>query len=419
MKDHRREVVVTGMGAVTPFGTGVEALWNSVRSGRSGVDWLQLLPDLDPATYPVRYGAEVKGFSADEHLNQHCDVRIERSVQMGLVASRDALHQADLLDVSDKLVDPFMRIEAVLGSGHGACHEAEIGYSTFFQRGPGAIRPTTIPKSMFNSLSSNVSIHFGLTGSNLVIASACASGASAIGVATVLIRHGYADIVLAGGADSPFTPVLFTCWTKLRVLAQNSDPAKASRPFDRQRTGLVLGEGAGMVVIESKDSADRRGAIPLASVRGYGASSDAFHVTAPTVIGQRRAMEGCLQDAGLRPEDVSYINAHGTGTRANDETEAHAIVDVFGQRGSALTVSSTKSMLGHSLGACGAIEFIVCVEALRHGFIPPTINCDEPDPEVGLDYVPNVGRPHGMRFAMSNSFAFGGNNVALLVENAP
>ena len=418
MKNHRREVVVTGMGAVTPLGIGVDALWNGVRSGRSGVDWLQLLPDLDPAIYPVRYAAEVKDFSADKLLKQHCDVRIERSVQMGLVASCEALHQARLLDTSEKLLDPSIRIEAILGSGHGACHEAEIGYSTFFQRGPGAVRPTTIPKSMFNALSSNVSIYFGLTGSNLVIASACASGATAIGIAAVLIRHGYADIVLAGGADSPFTPVLFTCWTKLRVLAQNLDPAKACRPFDRQRTGMVLGEGAAMVVMESRDNADRRGVPPLAIVRGYGASSDAFHVTAPTVIGQRSAMEGCLEDAGVRPEDVTYINAHGTGTKANDETEAHAIVDVFGQRGSAVKVSSTKSMLGHSLGACGATEFIVCVEALRHGFIPPTINCDEPDPEVGLDYVPNVGRPHAIRFAMSNSFAFGGNNVTLLVENA-
>jgi 3-oxoacyl-[acyl-carrier-protein] synthase II len=418
MRADNREVVVTGIGAVTPFGIGAEALWDGVRNGRSSVDWIQSLPDLDPAIYPVRYAAEVKAFSADEHLKQHCDVRIERSVRMGLVASRDALHQAHLLDTSDKLLDPSMRIEVILGSGHGACHEAEIGYSTFFQRGPGTVRPTTIPKSMFNSLSSNVSIHFGLTGGNLVIASACASGASAIGIATVLIRHGYADIVLAGGADSPFTPVLFTCWTKLRVLALNTDPAKASRPFDRRRTGMVLGEGAAMVVMESRDSAERRGVIPLATVRGYGASSDAFHVTAPTVIGQRRAIEACLEDAGLQPEDITYINAHGTGTKANDETEAHAIVEVFGRRASAVPVSSTKSMLGHSLGACGAIEFIVCVEALRHGFIPPTINCDEPDPEVGLDYVPNVGRPYAMRFAMSNSFAFGGNNVALLMENA-
>jgi 3-oxoacyl-[acyl-carrier-protein] synthase II len=418
MSNHRREVVVTGMGAVTPFGVGVDALWDGVRSGRSGVDWIRLLPDLDPAIYPVRYAAEVKRFFIDECLKQHCDVRLERSVQMGLVAARGALHQAELLDPSDKLIDSSMRIETIAGSGHGPCHEAEVGHSTFFQRGPAAVRPTTIPKSMFNSLSSNLSIHFGMTGTNLVIASACASGTSAIGLGTILIRHGYADIVLAGGADSPLTRVVFACWTNLRVLARSSEPHKASRPFDRQRNGMVLGEGAGMVVLESRTNADRRGVAPLATVRGYAASSDAFHITAPTVIGQRRAMEGCLADAGLKLEDVDYVNAHGTGTKANDETEAQAIVETFGQRGPDMPVSSTKSMLGHSLGASGAIEFIVCVEAIRHGFVPPTINCDEPDPEVGLDYVPNVGRSHAMRFAMSNSFAFGGNNVTLLVEEA-
>jgi 3-oxoacyl-[acyl-carrier-protein] synthase II len=270
---------------------------------------------------------------------------------------------------------------------------------------------------MFNALSSNVSIYFGTTGTNLVIASACASGASAIGIGAVLIRHGYADIVLAGGADSPLTPPLFASWTKLRVLAQNTDPQRASRPFDKQRNGMVLGEGAAMVVLESRDSAETRCVVPLALVRGYGTSSDAFHVTAPTVLGQRRAMECCLADAGLRPDDVAYINAHGTGTKANDETEAQAIVEVFGARGSTMPVSSTKSMLGHPLGATGAIEFIICIDSLRHGFVPPTINCDEPDPVVGLDYVPNVGRPHSARFAMSNSFAFGGNNVALLAES--
>lgn len=405
------------MGAVTPFGIGVDALWDGARNGRNGIDWIQLLPDLDPAIYPVRYAGEVKGFTVDEHLKQHCDVRLERSVQMGLVASREALHQARLLDASDKLLDSTMRIEAILGSGVGACFELEVGYSTFFKRSPRAVRPTTIPKAMFNALSSNTSIHFGMTGTNLVIASACASGASAIGIATVLIRHGYADIVLAGGAESCFTPVHLTFWTNLRVLAQNPDPQKASRPFDRQRNGMVLGEGAAMVVMESRASAEKRGVVPLAAVRGYGGSSDAFHLTAPTVVGQRTAMESCLADAGLQPDDVGYINAHGTATKANDETEARAIAEVFGPRGSTMPVSSTKSMLGHSLGACGAIEFIVCIEAIRHGFVPPTINCDEPDPKVGLDYVPIVGRPHPLRFAMSNSFGFGGNNVTLLAEH--
>lgn len=415
MKDERREVVVTGMGAVTPFGVGVKALWDGVRNGRSGVDWLQFSSDLDPQIYPVRYAAEVKGFSVDDHLKQHCEVRVERSVQMGLVAAQEAMRQANLVNDCDKPIDPSVRIEALLGSGHGPCHEKEIGNSTFFQVGPEAVRPTTIPKSMFNSLSANLSIYFGLTGTNLVIASACASGASAIGLATVLIRHGYADIVLAGGADSPFTPLLFACWTRLRVLAKCAEPRRASRPFDRNRNGMVLGEGAAAVVLESRECAERRRVVPLATLSGYGASSDAYHITAPTVIGQRRAMENCLLDAGLQPHNVDYINAHGTGTKANDQTEAQAIVDLFGPRGSTMSVSSTKSMLGHSLGACGAIELVVAVEAMRNSFVPPTINCDDPDPLVGLDYVPIVGRSQPIHYAMSNSFAFGGNNVALLV----
>jgi len=408
--------VVTGMGAVTPFGVGVSALWDGVQNGRSGVDWIQSLSDLDPELYPVRDAAEVKGFVAERHLRQHCEVRLEKDVQMGLVAAREALSQAQLLDSSDKLIDPSIRIETIVGSGHGPCHEAEVGYSTFFQRGPAAVRPTTIPKSMFNSLSCNLAMHFGAIGTNLVIASACASSASAIGLATVLIRHGYADVVLTGGADSPLTPVVFACWSQLRVLAKNSKPEKACRPFDQSRNGMVLGEGAAMVVLESRDNAKRRGALPLARIRGYGTSSDAFHVTAPTVAGQQRAMESCRADAEVQPAAVGYINAHGTGTKVNDETEARAIREVFASRNAAMPVSSTKSMLGHSLGASGAIEFVVCIEAMRRGFIPPTINCDQPDPNLGFDFVPHVGRTQQVHFAMSNSFAFGGNNVALLLE---
>lgn len=416
MGKHGRDVVITGMGAVTPLGIGVARLREGLQAGRSGVDWSRLLPDLDPDAYPVRYAAEVQDFNVDEHLQRHCEVRTERSVQMGLVAAREALEQASLLDASDCLIDPTLRIETLVGSGHGACHEAEVGYSTFFQRGLKPLRPTTIPKSMFNSLSSNLSIYFAIKGTNLVVASACASGASAIGLAMVLMRHGYADVVLAGGADSPLTPVNFACWTKLRVLAHHDDPRRAARPFDRNRNGMVLGEGAAMLILEAREHAEHRDAFPLASLRGYGASSDAHHVTAPTVDGQRRAMARCLEDADLPPEAVDYVNAHGTGTKVNDESEAQAIVGVFGSREAALPVSSIKSMLGHSLGAAGAIELVACVEAVRHGFLPPTVNCDDPDPDCGLDYLPHEARRRELHCAMSNSFAFGGNNVSLLVE---
>jgi 3-oxoacyl-(acyl-carrier-protein) synthase len=237
----------------------------------------------------------------------------------------------------------------------------------------------------------------------------------AIGLSAVLVRDGFVDRALCGGSDAPITQAIFTGWTNMRVMARHSEPKKASRPFDAQRNGLVIGEGAAMVVLESRESAERRGAKPLGKVLGYGTSSDAHHITAPTVAGQVAAMRSCLADAGLPGESVDYLNLHGTATRANDECEATAVVNVFGPRGESMPASSTKSMLGHSLGASGALEFVICIESLRNRFVPPTINCEEPDPNVGLDYVPLTGREHPVRIAMSNSFAFGGNNACIVL----
>ncbi len=415
MNQFFRDVVVTGLGAVSPFGGGVDVLWRNVRHGRSGVDWIETLGELDPELYPVRYAAEVKAFSVAELLKQNPGPRIGKSIQMGLVAAREALAQAKLLDDEERAIDIGTPISAIMGSAHGPCHETEIGYGAFFQHGPAAVRPTTVPMCMFNSLSSNISIHFGLTGSNHVIASACSSATTAIGLGLLLIRHGYADVVLCGGADAPLTSPLFSSWTKLRVLAEHEDPKQASRPFDRRRNGLVLGEGAAITVLESLESAERRGVTPLARVAGYGSSSDAQHITAPCVDGQVRAMKACLRDANVEPGWVDYLNLHGTATRANDETEARAVAEVFGPRGSRMPASSTKSTLGHAVGASGAMEFAICVQSIRDHFVPPTINCDDPDPEVGLDYVQGEGRDHSIRYAMSNSFAFGGNNASVLV----
>jgi 3-oxoacyl-[acyl-carrier-protein] synthase II len=415
MSGTRREVVVTGMGAVSPFGIGVAPLWRGIRAGQSGIDWIEDTLDLNPSLYPTRYAGAVKQFSVDEHLKRHCEVRGEKSVQMGLVAAREALAQAGLLTADELAIPETNPIFVIAGSGHGPCHEADGAYQEYYSRGPRAVRPATLAKSMFNSLSSNLSIHFGLTGANLVIAAACSSGTLAIGMAAALIRSGFIDRALCGGADAPITQAIFTGWTNMRVLARHEEPQKASRPFDAKRNGLVLGEGAAMVVLESRESAERRAAELLATVLGLGTSSDARHITAPTVDGQVAAMRSCLADSELASEDVDYINLHGTATRANDECEATAVVEVFGPQGQRMPASSTKSMLGHSLGASGAIEFVLCVEALRHGFVPPTINCDEPDPEVGLDYVPHVGRDHAVQIAMSNSFAFGGCNACILL----
>jgi 3-oxoacyl-[acyl-carrier-protein] synthase II len=419
MNGGRREVVVTGIGAVSPFGVGATLLWKSASEGQSGIDWIESLGELNPDNYPVRYAGEVRNFDVDRLLTKQTEVRIEKSVQMALVAAQEALNQAGLVTDGATLQDGVNPISVIAGSGHGACHETEGPFEAFFTRGPRSVRPTTIPKCMFNSLSCHLSIHFGLTGTNHVIASACSSGTAAIGLASILIRSGCADIVLCGGADAPLVPMMFTCWTNMRVMARHSDPQKASRPFDAKRNGMVLGEGAAMVVLESTESAGRRGVRPLAHVLGYGTSSDAHHITAPSQAGQAAAMRNCLADAQCSPENVDYLNLHGTATKANDETEANAVVEVFGPRGARMPASSTKSMLGHSLGASGALEFVICVMALQNQFVPPTLNCDDPDPDVGLDYVPNVGRPHPVKIAMSNSFAFGGNNACILIGDCP
>jgi 3-oxoacyl-[acyl-carrier-protein] synthase II len=407
-----RDVVVTGMGVVSPYGVGVDALWTNLSTGVSGIDWIGCM---DVAAMPVRYAGEVKGFDAQKDLKRPSGVRQDRGMQMGLVAAAGALRQAGLLDDEDR-VGPGPVVAAVVGSGLGPCAEAEYAYGCFFSRGWRGVRPTTVPYSMHNALSGTLSVYFNLRGANYVIAAACASGALAIGQAWLAIATGAEEVVLCGGADSPLSPGMFAAWTNLRVLAVHADPRRASRPFDRGRNGLVLAEGAAMVVLESLESARARGVRPLAKMTGCGASSDAHHVTAPQVAGQVLAIRRCLGGAGVRPDQIDYVNAHGTATQQNDRTEAEAIHAVFGPAGSRAPVSSVKSLIGHAMGASGATEFVVCVQAIRQGYVPPTANCDEPDPEIGLDYVPNRGRPHAVRRALSNSFGFGGSNCCLLLE---
>jgi 3-oxoacyl-[acyl-carrier-protein] synthase II len=407
-----RDVVVTGVGVVSPFGVGSEALWGNLREGVSGVDWIS---SMDVAAMPVRYAGEVKNFDPAQHLRRHAGLRHDRGMQLGLVAGAEALRHAGLVDGEDRVAEG-VPVGAIIGSGLGPCAENEYAYGCFFTRGWKAVRPMTVPLSMHNALSGALSVYFGLRGANYVIAAACASGALAIGQAWHAVATGMEDVVLCGGADSPLSPGMFAAWTNLRVLAQHADPRQASRPFDKKRNGVVLGEGAAMVVLESLDSARARQRRPLARVTGFGASSDAHHITAPQVSGQVMAMRRCLQSAGVGPAEVDYINAHGTATPHNDRTEAEAIHTVFGRAGARTPVSSVKSMIGHTMGASGAIEFVTCADVLRHGFVPPTINCDEPDPDFGLDYVPHRGRRHPVRRALSNSFGFGGSNCCLLLE---
>jgi 3-oxoacyl-[acyl-carrier-protein] synthase II len=407
-----REVVVTGLGAVSPYGFGADALWTNLCAGVSGIDWIS---SMDVAGMPVRYAGEVKDLKPQKHLKRHAGLRQDRGMQLGFVAAAEALRQAGLLDAEDRVADD-LPVGAIIGSGLGPCSETELGYSQFFTKGWKSVRPTTVPNSMHNALSGALSVYFRLRGANYVVAAACASGALAIGHAWHAIATGLEDVVLCGGADSPLSPGMFAAWTNLRVLAAHEDPRRASRPFDRKRNGVVLGEGAGMVVLESLESARTRGRRPLARVTGYGASSDAHHITAPQVAGQVLAIRRCLKGAGVSPHEVDYINAHGTATPHNDRAEAEAIHTVFGPAGSRTPVSSIKSLIGHSMGASGALEFAVCAQTLQHNFVPPTANCDEPDFDFGLDFVPNQGRRHTVRRALSNSFGFGGSNCCLLLE---
>lgn len=307
-------------------------------------------------------------------------------------------------------------IGVVVGTGGGPCSEAEFSYGCFFEHGWKGVRPTTVPKGMISVVSGQLSLYFRLTGCNHIVSAACASGAVAMGQAYMLIKYGQERAVLCGGAEAILCPGMFAAWTSLRVLAKHPEPTKACRPFDKQRSGLVLSEGAAMAVFESLESAEQRDAEILAEVIGYGASSDAAHMILPSQQGQAMAIRRCLADARLEPDEVDYINAHGTSTEINDRIEAETIREVFGIRGQGLPVSSTKSMLGHSLGASAAFEFLVCVQAVRNCFVPPTLNCDEPDPDIGLDYVPNRGREHPVNVAMSNAFAFGGSNAILLLR---
>lgn len=410
-----RNVVVTGMGVVSPFGRGCRKLEEGLQKGHSGI---REITAFDTEGLPVRHAGEAPDIDPDSELKQTTPESRDRALKMAFLASAEALRQADLVDETDR--QQAVPVGCLVGSGLGPIDEVQHGYGCFFQQGWNAVRPTTVPRSMFNSLSSQLSIHFGLTGMNHTVASACASGASAIGQAYHLIRHGYADAVLAGGVDSPLSKGIFCAWINLRVLARHEDPQRASRPFDRDRRGLVLSESAAMLVLEAEDHARQRGAAILGRIAGFGFSSDATHLTRPSLEGQVQAMEMCLRDGNLQPDEVDYVNAHGTATRANDETEAHAIVKVFGSRGSGLPISSTKSMMGHALGASSALEAVVCLQSIAKSVLFPTINCDDPEyAELGLDFVPHEARSHKINIALSNSFGFGGGNFVLALGGPP
>jgi len=406
-----RRVVVTGLGLVTPLGHTVESTWEALLAGRSGVGPITAF---DTSDSTVKIAAEVKNLDLSRWLDVKEARRFAPHVHLAVAASEMALEGSGL-EVTGENAE---RVGVVLGSGIGGLGMIEDQHEILRTRGPRRVSPFFIPGAIINMSSGVVSIRTGARGPNSATVTACSTSAHAIGDALLYIRHGYADAIICGGSESVVTPLTVAGFASMRALStRNDEPERASRPWDRDRDGFVIGEGAAVVILEELEHARRRGAPILAEVLGFGMSSDAYHISAPCEDGDGaiRVMRAALADAGVPPEDVDYINAHGTSTPLGDRVETLAIKATFGDHARKVAVSSTKSMTGHLLGAAGSLEFAVCVLAIRDGVVPPTINLDNPDPENDLDYVPHTAREMPVSVALTNSFGFGGTNACLVV----
>jgi 3-oxoacyl-[acyl-carrier-protein] synthase II len=405
-----RRVVVTGVGLVTACGHSTVDTWNALVAGRGGVG---PITSFDASAFSTRFAAEVRNFEPLEFMDAKDSKRTDRTVHLAMAATRQALAGIDF-DALD-----CNRVGVVIGSGIGGIATFERQHSILLERGPDKVSPFFIPMMISDMASGYVSIAFGLKGPNYATVSACASGGNAIADAYLLIKAGHADAVVTGGTEAAVTPMSLAGFCSVRALSRrNDDPARASRPFDRDRDGFVIGEGAGTLLLEELEHARARGATIMAEVVGIGLSGDAYHMTSPAPDGEGavRAMQMAVADAGIAPGDVQYINAHGTSTELNDASETAAIKRVFGDHAYKMMVSSTKSMVGHLLGAAAAVELVFCVLAIRDGIVPPTINQENPDPQCDLDYVPNRARRASVDVALSNSFGFGGHNVTIAVR---
>jgi 3-oxoacyl-[acyl-carrier-protein] synthase II len=407
-----RRVVVTGAGVISPVGNTLESAWSSLLKGKSGVSRLTLF---DVSNYPTQIGAEVKGFDPAQYLSPKESKHSDRFVQFAVAAAKQAVSDAKL-EISKE--DPH-RVGVWIGTGMGGLGTIEEGYRDLEKKGPAKVRPFFIPMIICNMAPGQVSISLGAKGPNSCTVSACASSAHALGDAMKIIQRGQADVMVAGGSECAITQLGVAGFCALKALStRNEEPESASRPFDKTRDGFVIGEGSAMVVLEELEHAKKRGARIYGELIGYGMSGDAYHVTAPDPNGEgaAAAMKFALEDAGLKPQEISYINAHGTSTPLNDKIETKAIKQVFGETAHKIPASSTKSMTGHLLGAAGALEFVICSLAIRDQIVPPTINYKNPDPECDLDYVPNEARRVKVEVALSNSLGFGGHNVSLIVR---
>ena len=406
-----RRVVITGLGAITPIGNNTDEFWKNIKEGKCGIDEIT---HFDTTNFKVKLAAEVKGYNPEDHFDRRSAKRLDKFSQYAIVASREAWEDSKL----DKEKEDMTRVGVILGSGIGGLETIEKETSTLFAKGPDRVSPMFIPMTIGNMAAGNVSIDLGAKGSSISMVSACATGTHCIGESFRMIKFGYQDVVVAGGTEAAITPIGIAGFTNIKALSQATDKNRASIPFDKERNGFVMGEGAGIVILEELEHAKKRGAKIYAEVVGYGATSDAYHITSPAPEGEggARAMKLAMEEANVKPEEVTYINAHGTSTHLNDSCETSAIKTAFGEASKKVMVSSTKSNIGHLLGAAGGVETVICAKAVEDGFVPATINYKVPDEECDLDIVPNEGRNVEVKYAMSNSLGFGGHNATILLK---
>lgn len=407
-----KRVVITGLGAITPIGKNVEDFFNSIKESKCGVDFIKAF---DTSDFPVKLAAEITDYDARDYLDIKESKRMEKFCQFAMIAAQEAVDDSKL-DINN--IDNE-RFGVIIGSGIGGIGKIESETHIINDRGPRRVNPLFIPLVISNMAAGNVAIKFNAKGICTNVVTACATGTHTIGEAFRNIKHGYADIILAGGAESTITPLSVAGFSSLTALSKSTDPLRASIPFDKDRNGFVMGEGAGVVVVEEYEHAKARGANIYAEIVGYGATCDAFHMTAPAPGGEgaARAIKLAINEAGITYKDISYINAHGTSTELNDKLETDAIKKVFGEDAYNVAISSTKSMTGHLLGAAGAVEAIVCVKAIEESYIPATLGYKNKDEECDLDYVPEVGRNKKLNYVMSNSLGFGGHNASLIFKS--
>ena len=406
-----RRVVVTGMGAITPIGLGIDEYWNSIKEGKTGFGEITYF---DTTDYKVKIAAEVKGFKAADYMDRKAARRMESFSQYAVAAAKEAM---DMSGIDMEKEDPY-RVGICVGSGVGSLQAIEREYEKLLDKGPSRVNPLLVPLMITNMAAGNIAIQMGIKGKSINIATACATGTHNIGEAFRAIQYGECDVILAGGTENAITPISVAGITALTALSTSNNPERCSIPFDKDRDGFVIGDGAGIVVLEELEHAKARGAKILAEVVGYGATSDAYHITSPAEDGEgaAHAMTFALKDAGVAPEEITYINAHGTSTHHNDLFETRAVKMTFGDHAYHLKMNSTKSMIGHLLGAAGAVEFIACVLQMNNNYIHQTVGLEQPDEELDLDYVQGHGVEEEIEYALSNSLAFGGHNASILIK---